>query len=92
MENDKRYFWVFFTGITEDGSFREGRYEISTTGGWYINELGAKNMISKNFQLDEVYIKDVRELTESDYKDFTSGRPLPPDPNAPPKPNFESFM
>lgn len=69
-----RYFMIHFSGLTEDNKLRNGKLEHRMDNGRYINEINIMKHISAMFGLENVFIKHVTEIAESDFMDWTEGR------------------
>jgi len=77
--NDNRYFIVYFSGLTEDNRLQKGKIEYTTSGDKYVNQERITSLIEEGFDLTQVWISNLIELPEKDFKDWTDGRPeLPP--------------
>lgn len=73
-----RYFFVVFSGFSEDDVLNNGKMEYLTPKGKYPNEIGLIKTIEQSFNITEVFIKGISEVTKKDYNDWVEGRePLP---------------
>lgn len=75
-ENNKRYFMVTFSGLAESGDLRSGKIEYRTHDNKFVNEKKAIQIITKSFSLEQVFIKQVTEMQESDFNDWIEDRDI----------------
>lgn len=69
-----RYFLVFFLGYTDEGSTREGRIDLVTHGGVFINEQSLREKFVKDMGLSHFYINNVIEISKEDFEHFRKGQ------------------
>lgn len=70
-----RYFLVWFSGVdVETGEPRSGRVEFQIEDGFYINEIHTLDTIAEAFDIKDVFIKNILEVSEKDFYTFTAGR------------------
>jgi hypothetical protein len=68
-----RYFTVWFKGFDENGERREGSVQVIGKNGNYINEEELLNMVSNNYNLSGVFIKNFVEFpSEKDFKTYVN--------------------
>lgn len=68
---DKRFFIINFTGITDDNERQRGKIHMFTDGS-YVNEAFIHSTIEKQFKLKDPYITNVMEMDVEDFADFTA--------------------
>lgn len=74
MDKKNRYFMITFSGLSEDNTLRTGKIEYRTNDGRHANELVVLKLITKQFNLTQVFIKSVAEMQEKDFMDWIAGR------------------
>ncbi len=78
MKKGNRYFIMTFSGLNEDGELQNGKIEFRTKGGKHAREGDILEFIEETFNFTQVFISNIMELTESDFKDWIEGRNTPP--------------
>lgn len=73
-EKDRRYFIVYFTGINEEQKATRGKIYMYVEDKGYVNENKVHKVIRASFNIDEPFITNIHELTESDFYDFIKNR------------------
>ena len=68
-----RYFIVWFSGMGEGDILRTGKIEYRTIDGKYANEKSIIEKAEESFGLEQIFVKDIQELSESEYKDWIEG-------------------
>jgi len=62
---------VWFRGYDEDGEVRKGSMQVVGNNGNYINEEEIVDMVTNNFNLTGVFIKNFMEFpSEKDFKTY----------------------
>jgi len=62
---------VWFRGYDEDNEVRKGSLQVLGNNGNYINEEEIVDMITENFKLTDVFIKNFIEFpSEKDFKTY----------------------
>jgi len=74
MANKKdRFFILWFSGLEDDGALRKGKIIIKAMNGHFVNELSAVAIIEEKHKLDEIFIRNILEISEADFNDFIDG-------------------
>lgn len=94
-ENDKRFFVIMFTGLTDKKEVQEGKMHMFTDGS-YVNEQFIHTTINKDFGLTSPFIMNIIEMEMEDFADFTASeeeyREIPIDEKKPTNNDLDEFI
>ena len=68
---DKRFFVIMFTGLTDNKELQKGKMHMFTDGS-YVNEQFIHKTIKKDFGLTSPFITNIVEMDMEDFADFTA--------------------
>lgn len=66
----RRYFIVYFTGVNDDNEVQKGKLMMFVEDGGYINQNYVHTAITDDYHIQEPFITNIDELSESDFHDF----------------------
>lgn len=92
MAQNRRYFIVYFTGLDGDGELRRGKVLMFVEDGGYVNEKFIHDKIVQEHGLQEPFITNINELSQSDFEDFVAEDTENPKPNETKNDNIADFL